>query len=128
MDRDVRIGDSERQQAMRLLGEHFSAGRLELAEYDQRCQDSAAARFRSELQPLFADLPAPHPDVLAAAAPPQPRPPARSSGGGGFPLRKVALIAGAAILGVALLLTLKQLGLVLLIPLAIALWSGFLRR
>ncbi|MHA6798432.1 DUF1707 SHOCT-like domain-containing protein [Bounagaea algeriensis] len=126
MDRDVRIGDSERQQAMRLLGEHFSAGRLELAEYDQRCQDAAAARFRSDLRPLFADLPAPGPDVLEPAAPPR-SPPARSSGGG-FPLRKVVLIAGAAILGVVLLLTLKQLGLVLLIPLAIALWSGTLRR
>ncbi|MHA6802404.1 DUF1707 SHOCT-like domain-containing protein [Salinifilum ghardaiensis] len=127
MDRDVRIGDSERQQAMRLLGEHFSAGRLELAEYDQRCQDAAAARFRSDLLPLFADLPSPRPDVLEPAAPAQARPPARS-GGSGFPLRRVALIAGVALLGVALLLTMKQLGLVLLIPLVIALCSGAFRR
>lgn len=55
--RDVRVGDQEREQAIAVLGEHMSAGRLDVVEYDQRCGQVAAARFVSELTPLFDDLP-----------------------------------------------------------------------
>ncbi|WP_344678629.1 DUF1707 domain-containing protein [Saccharopolyspora taberi] len=65
--RNVRVGDSERERAMALLGEHMSAGRLEIDEYDQRCQQAAVARYRSDLDALFTDLPAPRPhDELPA--------------------------------------------------------------
>lgn len=65
-NRDLRIGTSERDLVMVLLGEHMSAGRLEITEYEQRCAQAAAARHRSEAVELFADLPAPHPEFKQA--------------------------------------------------------------
>ena len=35
-NRDYRIGDAERQKAMDDLGKHFTAGRLDITEYDNR--------------------------------------------------------------------------------------------
>ena len=67
-NRDLRIGTPERDRAMVLLGEHMGAGRLEIAEYEQRCSQAAAARNRSEIAPLFRDLPAPHPEFPPAPA------------------------------------------------------------
>jgi hypothetical protein len=75
----LRIGDAEREEACRALGEHFAAGRLTRAEFDERTTTAWAARTRAELGPLFADLPAPHADGFARPAPsgaaeaPQPR-------------------------------------------------------
>lgn len=75
----LRIGDAEREEACRALGEHFAAGRLTRAEFDERTTAAWAARTRAELGPLFADLPAPHGDGLSRPGPsgavdaPQPR-------------------------------------------------------
>ncbi len=66
---DVRVGDTERDRAIALLGEHMSAGRLELTEFDDRCARAAGARYRSDLRPLFEDLPEPHPFSDAAPRP-----------------------------------------------------------
>jgi len=55
--RDLRIGTAEREQAARLLGEHLAAGRLELAEFEERVTAAYAARTESELRRLFRDLP-----------------------------------------------------------------------
>lgn len=57
----IRIGDEERDQAVSGLAEHFAAGRLNKAEYDERADQVLQARFRSDLDPLFADLPRPQP-------------------------------------------------------------------
>lgn len=65
---EVRVGDRDRDRAIALLGEHFSAGRLDIEEFDDRCTRAAAARFRSELLALFEDLPEPRPEL--ATAPP----------------------------------------------------------
>lgn len=65
---EVRVGDRDRDRAIALLGEHFSAGRLDIGEFDDRCARAAAARFRSELLELFEDLPDPRPEL--APAPP----------------------------------------------------------
>lgn len=54
---EVRIGTAEREEAMALLGEHFSAGRLTLVEFDERVAAAGEARTRGDLIPLFADLP-----------------------------------------------------------------------
>lgn len=54
---EVRIGTAEREEAVRLLGEHFSAGRLTLDEFDQRVTLATTARTRGDLVPLFTDLP-----------------------------------------------------------------------
>ena len=57
----VRIGDSERDQAVSLLGDHFAAGRLNREELDERIDQAMQARFSTELGPLFADLPGSEP-------------------------------------------------------------------
>jgi hypothetical protein len=66
----LRIGDAEREEACRALGEHFAAGRLTRAEFDERTTSAWAARTRAELGPLFADLPAPHGDGFSRPSPP----------------------------------------------------------
>ncbi|HEY7596781.1 MAG TPA: DUF1707 domain-containing protein [Actinophytocola sp.] len=70
-DADVRISNAERDEAVETLGVHLSTGRLELAEFEERSGRAAAARTRGELEALFTDLPAPHPD-LSSATPPAP--------------------------------------------------------
>jgi hypothetical protein len=61
MSPEVRIGDAEREQAQADLGEHYAAGRLDHDEYSQRLDQVWAARTRSELAPVFRDLPGPGP-------------------------------------------------------------------
>ncbi|TCN57169.1 uncharacterized protein DUF1707 [Rhodococcus sp. SMB37] len=61
---EIRIGDTERAQALNLLGEHFSHGRLNLSEFEERSAQATAATTRGELEILFTDLPA-----VAANAP-----------------------------------------------------------
>lgn len=65
---DVRIGDAEREQALRALGEHMSAGRLTVDEYGDRSAQVAIAKTRRELTALFTDLPEPHPKFAAVWA------------------------------------------------------------
>ena len=55
----VRIGDAERDTAMSDLGDHFAAGRLSREEFDERADQAMQARFSTDLDPLFADLPKP---------------------------------------------------------------------
>ncbi|TNC20684.1 DUF1707 SHOCT-like domain-containing protein [Amycolatopsis alkalitolerans] len=58
---DMRIGDADRESALKALGEHMSAGRLTVDEYGERSAQVTAAKTRRELAGLFGDLPAPHP-------------------------------------------------------------------
>jgi Domain of unknown function (DUF1707) len=57
----LRVGDSERQEAVSALGEHYAAGRLDQDEYDTRVQAAYASRTRVDLRGLFGDLPEPTP-------------------------------------------------------------------
>jgi hypothetical protein len=59
--RTLRIGTAERDRAAAALAEHFSAGRLDAMEFDERTRAAYAARTVTDLEPLFLDLPAPHP-------------------------------------------------------------------
>jgi hypothetical protein len=71
----LRAADTDRAAVATLLGEHMSAGRLTLDEYDERLTRAYAARTFGELEELTADLPAvattrpPHPAEQAAPAP-----------------------------------------------------------
>jgi Domain of unknown function (DUF1707) len=65
----VRIGDAERDRAVSDLGDHFAAGRLTREEFDDRVDQAMAARFGSDLQPLFVDLPRAEPVPSQAAGP-----------------------------------------------------------
>src|SRR5262245_58094144 len=58
---NIRISDSEREDALGKLGEHMSAGRLDIDEYGERSAQVATARTRGELLGLFGDLPEPKP-------------------------------------------------------------------
>lgn len=53
----VRIGDAERDKALDKLGDHFAAGRLTRDELDERTEQAMGARFDSDLELLFRDLP-----------------------------------------------------------------------
>lgn len=53
----TRIGDAERDDAARELGEQFTLGRLNREEYDERLARALAARTQDSLNALFGDLP-----------------------------------------------------------------------
>lgn len=54
---EIRIGDAERNEAARLLGEHFEAGRLSQEEHSERVDRALQATTRKDLDALFGDLP-----------------------------------------------------------------------
>lgn len=54
----IRAGDSDRHQAVDHLARHFTAGRLDSTEYDERVRRAYASVYLDELPPLFSDLPA----------------------------------------------------------------------
>ncbi|MET0237456.1 MAG: DUF1707 domain-containing protein [Kibdelosporangium sp.] len=68
----LRIGTKERDEALQVLGEHFTEGRLPVDDYDERITKALEATTRADLRPLFADLPPPHPSYFT----PPPLPPA----------------------------------------------------
>jgi hypothetical protein len=70
-DAAIRISYVERDEAVSTLGAHLSTGRLELDEYEERCGKAVAARTRGDIEELFTDLPAPHPDLSSATPPAQ---------------------------------------------------------
>ena len=54
----LRVGDAERERVADLLAEHHAAGRLTLAELDERLTTTWSARTRAELTAPLVDLPA----------------------------------------------------------------------
>ncbi|MEQ3552083.1 DUF1707 domain-containing protein [Pseudonocardia nematodicida] len=54
---DLRIGDDERRRVIALLERHVGDGRLDLAEFADRSGRVTAARTRSDLDAVQADLP-----------------------------------------------------------------------
>jgi len=66
----MRIGNAEREEAAQLLAEHFSHGRLDGAEYEERVAAVWTARTTADVGPLFADLPEPHPRMSRVQTPP----------------------------------------------------------
>ncbi|MDQ7803826.1 DUF1707 domain-containing protein [Amycolatopsis sp. A133] len=106
----LRISDQNRESALSALGEHMTAGRIDINEYGERSARITAAKTRGELGEIFADLPAPHPryddapQPVAAAEPaaaPVPRPSGTPENGSPpqrflaalFPLTLIAAIA-----------------------------------
>jgi hypothetical protein len=69
----LRAADSDRAALAEVLGRHMSAGRLTVAEYEERLAQAYAAKTYGELDELTADLPpvartpAPRPAPVAAA-------------------------------------------------------------
>ncbi|MQY23365.1 DUF1707 SHOCT-like domain-containing protein [Nocardia macrotermitis] len=80
---DIRVGTAERETAMRRLSDHFAAGRLSVAEFDERSAVIAAAVTRGDLVQVFTDLPEP----VAAPQQPAPQTPPQQHRGGKQELR-----------------------------------------
>ena len=56
-DASLRVSDAERDQTLRILGDHASVGRLTLDELEERSSRALAAKTRGELATLTGDLP-----------------------------------------------------------------------
>jgi hypothetical protein len=56
-----RIGDAERDRAVKALSEHLASGRLDQSEFDDRMSAALQAKTQPDLEPLFLDLPEPRP-------------------------------------------------------------------
>jgi DUF1707 SHOCT-like domain len=56
-DQHMRVSDAERQEVADRLAEHFSSGRLDQAEFDERVGRAMSAKTRADLNGLFDDLP-----------------------------------------------------------------------
>jgi hypothetical protein len=72
-DQHLRVSDAERQAVADRLAEHFAAGRLDQAEFDDRVGRAMNAKTRADLSGLFSDLP----ETGAPAVPGQPHHPVR---------------------------------------------------
>jgi hypothetical protein len=68
-DGSIRIGDSEREDAVKRLGEHYEAGRLSAEEHSERVDQALRAKTDGELAGLFTDLPAAQPAGAQQGAP-----------------------------------------------------------
>ncbi|SEP94626.1 protein of unknown function [Lentzea xinjiangensis] len=116
--RDIRIGDTERQQALQVLGEHLSAGRIDVEEYGERSAKITTAKTRGELMALFRDLPDPRPQFATPMAMfDEPvRTPARRWEGAVVPAVGVAVV-------IAFFVLLRNPLIFLLIPAVAILWA-----
>jgi len=66
-DENLRIGDAERDEAITLLREHMSAGRITAEEFDERMSSALTAKTKGELAALFNDLPGRGPSTMYGA-------------------------------------------------------------
>ncbi len=54
---DMRVGDAERAEIADRLARHFSEGRLDQAEFDERLDQAMRAKTMADLRGLLSDLP-----------------------------------------------------------------------
>jgi len=98
-DQHIRVSDAERNAVTERLAAHYSDGRLDQAEFDERVGRAMAAKTRGDLDGLFDDLPDPEP--AGASGMGGPNGPAvpyrRRHRGGARPLLVVALVIALAI-------------------------------
>ena len=96
---EMRASDADRDAVLSELSEHFQAGRLTAAEFDERAGQALVARTWGELRDLLRDLPTALPGPRAATSSvASPEPPS------GWPARlPVAALAG---IGIAVALSL----------------------
>jgi Domain of unknown function (DUF1707) len=72
-DQNLRVSDAERQAVVDRLAEHFTDGRLDQAEFDDRVGRAMSAKTRGDLNGLFTDLPEAGASVVPPAVPDGPR-------------------------------------------------------
>ena len=81
-DPHLRAADADRAAVATVLGQHMSAGRLTMDEYDERLSRAYAAKTYGELEQITADLPAAGLAPRPAAAPSPPVPSTAGRHGG----------------------------------------------
>jgi hypothetical protein len=99
-DQHLRVSDAERNEVVERLSAHFSEGRLDQAEFDERVSRAMAAKTRGDLDGLFDDLPDPEPaGAPGAGGRVDPSVPyrMRRRHGAGRPILMVALVVALAI-------------------------------
>jgi Flp pilus assembly protein TadB len=66
-DPDLRVSDAERAEVAEGLGRHYSDGRLDQEEFNERVDRAMNAKTQSDLSGLFDDLPSleQHPELPA---------------------------------------------------------------
>jgi hypothetical protein len=127
---ELRIGDTERESALSALGDHMSAGRLDIDEYGDRTAQVAAAKTRGDLLALFGDLPAPHPKFGVATSAPVPTVATSAAApvpsGNGMPLPQRLMAAAVPLASIAAVVLFFTIGtwLVFLIPAAVMVLGG----
>jgi hypothetical protein len=89
----LRASDAERSAVVAELERHYAAGRLTLAELEERTRQAYAAKTLGELDPLRADLP---------AEDREPAPPACSAGHGWKLRSQLASFVSTAVFFVAI--------------------------
>jgi hypothetical protein len=97
-DDAIRASDADREHAVGILRDGYAAGRLTLAEFDERTTAAFTSRTWGELRELTRDLPAAGQGGLLPSAPRQALgssepPPAAALADGGSGLTPVLLIA-----------------------------------
>jgi Domain of unknown function (DUF1707) len=92
---EMRASDADRDAVLSELSEHFQAGRLTAAEFDERAGKVLAARTWGELRDLLRDLPSALSGPRPAATVPPAASPERPSGRPA--LLPVAVLAGIGI-------------------------------
>jgi hypothetical protein len=100
-DQHLRVSDAERNAVTERLATHYSDGRLDQAEFDERVGRAMAAKTRGDLDGLFDDLP--DPESAGASRNARPGDPAvpyrrRRSGFGRILLLVVLAIAALSII------------------------------
>ncbi len=98
-DQHIRVSDTERNAVAERLAAHYSDGRLDQAEFDERVNRAMAAKTRGDLDGLFDDLPEPEPAGAAGTGAPNGSPAAyrRRHRAPARPVLFVALIIALAI-------------------------------
>ena len=101
----MRVSDADRTEAADLLSKHYSAGRLDQAEFDERMHRAMSAKTQADFSGLFDDLPdLSDPDKAKTEAPY--RSVARRQRSSGMPLDRLLffafVIVAAVVLGHAL--------------------------
>ncbi len=56
-DQHIRVSDADRNAVAEVLAQHYTDGRLDQAEFDERMSRTMAAKTRGDLAGLFDDLP-----------------------------------------------------------------------
>ena len=113
-DQNMRVSDAERQAVADRLAEHFSSGRLDQAEFDERVGRAMNAKTRADLSGLFDDLPETGAPAAANGPHPHPHPHPRRRG---HPVLLIALLVLVAIAAAHVVWPLLWIGFIVMIVL-----------